>query len=65
MAMIYQLQKHLKLRKRYQKRFIKFISLVLVASLTIIGCSSATTTQTSLVVDSSVNQNSLNIIVAS
>ena len=61
MAMIYQLQKHLKLRKRYQKRFIKFISLVLVASLTIIGCSSATTTQTSLVVDSSVNQNSLNI----
>ena len=29
--------------------------------MTIIGCSSATTTQTSLVVDSSVNQNSLNI----
>ena len=61
MAMIYQLQKHLKLRKRYQKRFIKFISLVLVASLTIIGCSNTQTKPSSLVVENSATQNSLNI----
>ena len=61
MARINQLQMHLKVRERYKKRFIKFISLVIAASLMIIGCSNNQTTQTSLVVDSSATQDSLNI----
>ncbi|MEO0840419.1 MAG: ABC transporter substrate-binding protein [Cyanobacteria bacterium J06643_5] len=61
MARSYQLLTHLKPRKFYKKRFIKFISLVLAACLTIISCSNPQTTQSSLVVDSSATQNSLNI----
>lgn len=61
MARLYQSQTNLKPQKRYQKRFIQFISLVLAASLTIIGCSNTQTTKSSLVVDSSATQNSLNI----
>ena len=61
MARIYQLQTSIKLRKRYKKRFIQLISLVIATSLTIIGCSNPETMKSFSGANSSSTQNSLNV----
>ena len=53
-----QFKTHLTPNKGYQKQFFKFISIIIVVSLTIIACNN---TEKHKVVDSSVNENILNI----
>ena len=61
MAKFSQSQRHLTINKRYQKQFLRFTSIVIVLSLTIIACNNTEQSKSSLVPNSSVADNSLNI----
>ncbi|AFY54599.1 carbohydrate ABC transporter substrate-binding protein, CUT1 family [Rivularia sp. PCC 7116] len=61
MALNYKYHKYLKLRNIYRKGFVKFISLILVASLTIISCSNNEVSKSTLVANSSSTQDTLNV----
>ena len=52
---------HLTQGKHYQKRLFQFISIFIVVSLTIFGCNNTDIPESSLVTDSSLNKNTLNI----
>lgn len=60
MSLISRLKAHLILYKRYQKQFIQFVSLALVVSLAIIGCSNKEVTKSSIA-NSSEAQETLNV----
>ncbi len=61
MAQFSQFQAHLTPNNRYQKGFVQFFSAILVASFTLTGCNNIEKNNSSLVTNSSVNQNNLNI----